>query len=98
MLRTLNRVIHKTAALHSVSEPTQRICQSTYKMYLFNETRRKLNIKVKHRRILQESGFIEICPAAKIVNVMREFTFFHNPVSEDIVSNTHFKFPSIYIQ
>jgi hypothetical protein len=85
ILRTLNRVIQKTAALHSVSEPTQRICKAAHKIYLFNETRRKLNIKVKYRRILQESGFIEISPAAKIVNVMREMYLLSCPVSEDIV-------------
>ena len=89
----------KTAALRSISEPTQRMCKPTYKMNLCNEIQRKLNVKVKRRHILQESVFIEICPAAKIVNVMREFTFYHNPVSEerDIVSNTYSKFPYIYI-
>ena len=92
-------MIENTAALHSVSEPIQCISKFTYEMNLFNEIRRKLNIKVKYRRILQESGFIEICPAAKIVNVMREFTFYHNSVSEerDNVSNTQLKFPYIYI-
>jgi len=45
ILRTLNRVIQKTAALHSVSEPTKRVCKSSYKIYVFNEFQRKLNIK-----------------------------------------------------
>jgi len=68
-------------------------------MNLFNEIQRKLNVEVKHRHISQESVFIEICPPAKTVNVMREFTFYHNPVSEkrDIVSNTHSRFLYTYM-